>query len=237
MNYDPSRGVGTLHWKPNPVGRPPVKYRVYGSDEKGFSISDVPYKVNIGQCKELPSQFPANFIAETAATELAVIGSQVESAQRHEDILSSRGGRPAGEAERAFGLCHRPAADHLQQAGAAAKVGAEYRYQVQANRCLGDLRVDGKGSPNFWDIEKPKFAMEQGPKWLKLDPATGVLSGTPDAAGKAEVVVSATIDRQVRKLDEAVLKWGQEKVASATTRKGRQATQPFVIEVSPIRVF
>ena len=115
----------------------------------------------------------------------------------------------------------------------AAKVGAEYRYQVAANRCLGDLRVNGRQVTNFWDIEKPKFALERGPSWLKLDPATGLLSGTPDAAGKAEVQVTVTIDRNVRKLDEATLKWGQEKIISQTTERVGSATQPFVIDVAP----
>ena len=35
-------GRVVLRWKPNPAGRQPVKYRVYGSDEKGFSVSDEP---------------------------------------------------------------------------------------------------------------------------------------------------------------------------------------------------
>ena len=38
--------------------------------------------------------------------------------------------------------------------------------------------VNGKETANFWDIEKPRFAIAQGPAWLKIDPATGVLSGT-----------------------------------------------------------
>ena len=74
---------------------------------------------------------------------------------------------------------------------------------------------------NFWDIEKPKYALEKGPNWLKLDAATGVLSGTPDAAGKFDVAITATIDREVRKLDENALGWGNEKVLS-TSGAGRQ---------------
>ena len=110
--------MGTLRWKPNPVGRQPVKYRVYGSDEKGFSVSDVPYKVNVGVTKELPSRFPANFIAETSGHGVGGDRQPGRSAQRQQDLLSGRGGRSAGKAERAFRLCHGPAADHLQQAGA-----------------------------------------------------------------------------------------------------------------------
>ena len=54
----------------------------------------------------------------------------------------------------------------------------------------------------------------QGPSWLKLDAATGVLSRHPDAPGKFEVAIIATIDREVRKLDENALGWGVEKVLS-----------------------
>ena len=32
--------------------------------------------------------------------------------------------------------------------------------------------VGNKETANFWDIEKPKFAIEVGPAWLKIDPAT-----------------------------------------------------------------
>ena len=83
----------------------------------------------------------------------------------------------------------------------------------------------------YFDIEKPKFALDQGPAWLKIDEATGVLSGTPDAAGKVQVAVTATIDRQVRKLDEKALVWGNEKVLATTTERVGTATQKFVIDV------
>src|SRR5262249_6477410 len=38
LAIDPERSLGMLRWKPNPAGRKPAKYRIYGSDEKGFSI-------------------------------------------------------------------------------------------------------------------------------------------------------------------------------------------------------
>jgi len=116
----------------------------------------------------------------------------------------------------------------------AAKVGAEYRYQVCANRSLGDLSArmkDKQQVSGYFDIEKPRFALEQGPAWLKIDEATGVLSGTPDAAGKVQVAVTVTIDREVRKLDEKVLAWGNEKVLSTATERVGAATQKFVIDV------
>lgn len=39
-----------------------------------------------------------------------------------------------------------------------------------------------------------KLAIVEGPAWLKIDPATGMLSGTPAAAGKVDVAVTVTID-------------------------------------------
>jgi hypothetical protein len=116
----------------------------------------------------------------------------------------------------------------------AAKVGAGYRYQACANRSLGDLSARMKGNEQvsgYFDIEKPRFTLEKGPAWLKIDEASGVLSGTPDAAGKVQVAVTVTIDREVRKLDERTLSWGNEKVLSTTTERVGEATQRFVIDV------
>ncbi len=45
------------------------------------------------------------------------------------------------------------------------------------------------------------------------------------------MAVTATIDRQVRKLDEKALIWGGEKVLSTTTERIGAATQKFVIDV------
>ena len=64
-----------------------------------------------------------------------------------------------------------------------------------------------------------------------MDEATGVLSGTPDVPGKTEVAVIVTIDRQMRKLDEAILRWGNEKVLSTETEHIGTATQKFVINI------
>jgi hypothetical protein len=187
--------------------------------------------VKIGVCKELSSQFPANFIAETSATELTVIGGKADAPLTtfYRVVAVDQQDKRSGPSD--YATAPRPII--FSKPALAAKVGAEYKYQVQSNRSLGDLRIDGKLTPNFYDIEKPKFAIEQGPKWLKVDPATGVLSGTPDASGKAEVVITATIDRKVRNYDTGALRWGGEKITSITTENLGTATQPFVIEVSP----
>jgi hypothetical protein len=233
---DPDRSVGTLRWKPNPAGRKPAKYRIYGSDEKGFSVSDEPFKVVVGASEEVPSTRQANFVTEVSATETAVIGAEVKRTNANRAFyrvvaVDEQGNRSApsdfAEAPRPI-LYSRPVTD--------AKVGSEYRYALSAIRSLGDVRtrvVAGKETMNYWDLEAPRFALQEGPPWLKIDAGTGLLSGVPDRPGKVAIVVTATIDREVRSLDARMLSWGLEKIVSTGTQRVGVATQRFTIDVVP----
>ncbi len=94
--------------------------------------------------------------------------------------------------------------------------------------------MGGKETMNFWDVERLRFGIQQGPEWLTIDEATGLLSGTPDRVGKAEVVITATLERDEQRLDEAALKWGIEKVVSSGTVTVGTARQRLVIGVDPL---
>jgi hypothetical protein len=236
LTVDPHKGAGILRWKPNPVGRKPVKYRIYGSDEKGFSVSDKPFKVTVGASKEVSSTSPANFVTELSANEVAVIGPDVNlpNANRayYRVVAVDEQGKRSGPSEFAEAprpiLCSRPVIT--------AKVGSEYRYRLSAVRSLGDLRtrvVGGKETMSYWDIEVPRFALQQGAAWLKIDERTGLLSGVPEGPGNVPVVVTATIDGEVRVLDPSILSWGIEKIVTTGTKRIGPATQKFTIEVAP----
>jgi len=238
LAYDPAKGRGILRWAANPAGRPPVKYRVYGSDEKGFTISDTRYQGTVGTTKvEMAAWnpwFPANFVAETAATELAVMGCEVDLPAANKTyyrvVAVDEQGKRSGPSDYAIG----PRPIIYSQPGVAAKVGTEYGYQVRANRSLGDLNArmqDNQQVNGYFDIERPGFAVERGPAWLKIDENTGALSGTPDVEGKVEVVVTTTLHRELRKLDEKALVWGNEKMLSTTRERVGAATQKFIIDV------
>jgi hypothetical protein len=236
LAVDPDLGSGLLRWKPNQAARQPIKYRIYGSDEKGFTVSDKPFTASVGMSKEIPAIRPSNFVTEVAATEVAVIGAEVNlpNANRayYRVVAVDEKGNRSGpsdfaEAPRPI-LCSRPVLT--------AKVGSEYRYPLSAVRSLGDLRtrvVGGRETLNFWDIETPCFALQQGPAWLKLNKSTGLLSGIPDGPGKVAVVVTASIDREVRRLDERALSWGLEKLVSTATQRFGVARQRFTIDVAP----
>jgi hypothetical protein len=234
--FDEKKSEGTLHWKANPIVRQSVKFRIYGSDEKGFSVSDVPYNVDIGAAKNIAARFPANFIAEIAGTELAVLGTKVDLPNANKTyyrvVAVDEQGQRSGPSD--YASAPRPVI--FSQAPTVAHVGKEYRYQPQANRSLGDLEardVGGKEVRSFFEMETPKYTIEKGPNWLKIDPATGILSGKPDAAGKFEVSILATIDRERRKLDEAALAWGTYKVLATSTEKLTGAPHTFAIDVAP----
>jgi hypothetical protein len=236
LAVDPDRGTGVLRWKPNPSGRKPAMYRIYGSDEKGFTISDVPYKAIAGVSKAVSADRPANYVTEVSTTEAAVIGAGVNlpNANRayYRVVAVDAQGNRSGPSE--FAEAPRPVL--WSRPVTAAKVGSEYRYALAAVRSLGDLRtrvIGGKETMGYWDVETPRFSIQEGPAWLKIDERTGVLSGVPERPGKVVITVAATIDREVRKLDEPALRWGQERVLATTTKRVGVARQTFTLEIAP----
>jgi acetyl esterase/lipase len=229
-------GKVRLRWQPNAAGGKPVKYRVYGSDEKGFSVSDEPYRRNVGQSKDVPADAPANFVAETAAAELVVLGAGVDlpNANRafYRVVAVDDRGKRSGPSD--YAAAARPFI--YSQPPEDARVGTEFWYQVNAVRSLGDLRlrvVEGKEVASFWDAERPRFVLVHGPSWLRIDEGSGVLRGVPESAGTTEVVVKVTLERSVRRLDEGRLSWGQELVKEVAVEKVGSATQRFRIAVRP----
>jgi hypothetical protein len=236
LEFDREHNRGVLRWAPNPLGRKPVAYRVYASHEKGFSVSDRPYKVTVGVSETMPSEFPANFVIETSAAELEVVGPHVklEGANKafYRVVAVDAAGNRSGPSD--YAASPRPVIVSAPVTRATKAVA--YRYPVEAIRSLGDLRtrvVNGKEAMKFWDVERLRFDIQRGPQWLTIDEAAGLLSGTPDRSGTTEVVVSVTLDHDVRHLDGEALKWGIEKVISSTTETVGSATQSFTIEVRP----
>jgi hypothetical protein len=236
LSVDREHGTGVLHWKPSATGRKPAKYRIYGSDEKGFTISDTPYEAIVGTSKVVSAKRPANFVTAVTATEGAVIGADINlpNANRvyYRVVAVDEKGNRSGPSE--FAEAPRPLV--WSRPVITARVGTEYRYALATLRSLGDLRtrvVDGRETMNYWDIETPRFSLEQGPNWLKIDERTGVLTGVPDRSGKVVITVTATIDREVRKLDEQALSWGLEKTLSTRTQRVGKATQSFTLEIAP----
>jgi hypothetical protein len=225
-----------LRWKPNPLGQSPTKYRIYGSDEKGFSVSDASYRRNVGLSRDVRALAPGNFVAETSNSELVVLGAGVDLPNANKAfyrvVAVDAKGKRSGPSDYAAAV--RPFI--FSKPPDAAQAGIEFRYQVSSVRSLGDLRlrvVAGKEVASFWDIEKPRHVLIQGPTWLRIDESTGVLRGVPDVAGNTDVVVKVTLERPRRRLDEGRLSWGQELVKEVVNEQVGSAMQRFRIAVGP----
>lgn len=238
LQFDSGKNLGILKWEPNPIGRQPVAYRIYASDEKGFSISDTTFEVAAGVydvhqkvSTKSPTKFATNFLTETRTNELPVLGRSVPLAKAYYRVVAvDATGERSGPSD--YAATPRPiiSSQPVEQG----RVGEEYHYDVAATRSLGDLRtrvVNGKEVMNYWDVEKPRFKIEQGPRWLGINESTGQLSGKPNSPGRSEVTVAVTLEREKRNLDPAQLQWGVEKVLGSGLEVVGTAKQHFVIEI------
>ena len=91
------RNRGVLRWAPNPMGRKPVAYRVYASDEKGFSVSDRPYAVTVGVSERDALGVPRELRGRDPGHRTGGGGASRETPRGEQGLLpSGRGGRGRG---------------------------------------------------------------------------------------------------------------------------------------------
>jgi len=204
-----------LRWRANPVGQPPVAYKVYGSDERGFSISDTPYRAFRGkgfvqtmeQYEAKPAdapdaglvEVPANLIARVTDSSLRVVGADLKMPNTNKTyyrvVAIDASGNESGpsdyaEVPRPMVVVHRRWT---------ARLNKPFQYRLKAIRSIGDLRCrrSERSSYNaaFWDREHYSFEVEGLPEGLSLDGQTGLVSGTPRETGRFDLTVRATGDR------------------------------------------
>jgi hypothetical protein len=233
IKYDAGAGIGTLTWSANPVGRAPAMYRIYGSDEKGFTVHDTSYEVKLGDTKEFANPFPANFVAEVAGTSLDVLGlgNALPNANKayYRVVAVDAKGKRSGDSD----YVEAPRPFIYSTPVASAPADRPYRYQVRAVRSIGDLtRRDGarpKPGTKFWKIEPLKFSLTQKPNWMSINPDTGLITGTSDGTG-GTVTVSVTLTKERRLVhDENAIVWGNEYEKSKTYETVGPVTQQFVV--------
>ena len=233
IKHNASTGIGTLTWSANPAGSAPAKYRVYGSDEKGFTVHDTPYEVRLGDTKELANPFPASFVAEVAGTSLDVVGvgNALPNANKayYRVVAVDGAGKRSGDSD----YIESPRPFIYSTPVTSAPAGQPYRYQVQAIRSIGDFtRRDGarpKPGAKFCKIEPLRFSLTQKPSWMSINPDTGLITGTSDGTG-GSVTVSVTLTKEHRLVhDENAIVWGNEYEKSKTYETVGPVTQQFVV--------
>jgi len=187
-----------LAWDPNPRGRAPVRYEVHSSDERGFTATEQETPVFAGNQKT-GGLFPGREFVPFPATRIAAVTEPRHPLRPSHAffrvVAIDEKGLMSGASD--VLAARRPAiyTDPPREA----IVGTPYRYEAKTVASIGDLRCRTIGGESynaaFWDAEQPKFSMTAGPAWLSIDPATGVLSGTPGAAdaGDPEVRIAVEI--------------------------------------------
>jgi hypothetical protein len=202
---DERAGVIVLRWRPGRVGSTPVRYVVYGSDEKGFSVADEPYEIMwTNMSSPNRREMAPNVLGETSETQMLVVGPQLNSQAANRAFYRVVAVDEHGVRSGASDYIALPRPFIYTRPAESVSPGKEYHYQARSLQSLGDLRCrpikqpDGSISyynANFWDIEKPRWSKVTGPDWLRVDSQTGLLSGTaPPDFTTAEVVLGVEIE-------------------------------------------
>ncbi len=190
-----------LRWDPNPRGNRPVAYDVYGSDEKGFSVHKGPYKA-LGR-----GRVPANFLARTAETSLLVVKSDPAHPNQNKCYYRVVAVDAQGVESVPSAFVEMPHPHIWTVPPRQTAVGKPFHYRLGTIRSLGDVQYRYETPHHVYNArEDPAYELAAGPSWLRIDPSTGVLSGTPPLPGRFAVRV------RVR------------------TRFGRSAEQAFTLE-------
>lgn len=197
----------TLAWEPNPRGPRPVAYEVHASGIRGFTIAREPYdEYGLGRV-------PANLIARTTDTSLEVVAPGGEGPEAcgvyYRVVAIDSAGTRSGPSDYA----ELPTPFFFAEPAKSAVAGAPYASSLRSLASMGDLqfrvREDGSVDRSFSEGDRQRFALRKAPGWLKVDPDTGELAGTPGKPGRHRVV------------------------AEVVNRHGRRAEQEWTIEVSP----
>ncbi len=183
--------TGTLRWEPNPRGERPVRYAVFGSDEKGFTAHREPHN------SYTRGEVPGNLIGETEGTSMVVIGSGADRPNMntvyYRVVAIDAAGTESGNSDYA----EAPHPFVWSDPVTTARAGQEYRYEARSLRSLNDVQHHYEAPGNqFWDIEQNTWALAEGPAWLSIDAETGLLTGTPGADDVGATRVTLTVSNQ-----------------------------------------
>ncbi len=203
MRVDEEARTVMISWRDNPVGEKPVAYKVYGSNERGFTVSDVEYEVWMGNQENQVSGWvptPANLMETTAARSIQVVGAGLDAANANRGyyrvVAVDANGIESGpsdyvEMPRPL-ICTAAAIEGKVGEPLAASVGTIWSMQDLACRTLDDPQKIYNAA--FWEVEHPVYALAGGPDWLTIDAESGALTGTPPDAGEFAATVTASIE-------------------------------------------
>ena len=187
VRAEPRGDEFVLRWKPNPRGERPVAYKVYGSDEKGFPEHDEAYS---GYTR---GKVPANLLGRTAKTEVMVVTPTPTMANQNRCFYRVVAVDAQGVESISSAYAELPHPHLWSRPLVGARVGQPFAYTPGVLTSLGDVQYrEAAPTTKLWDSEVNRFELAAGPAWLRCNPETGELSGTPLAVGEAPVTLVVT---------------------------------------------
>jgi hypothetical protein len=206
---DENAGTVVLRWEANPKGRRSVMFKVYGSNEKGFTISDTKYMVVMGRgfCRDMdqynakddiPSRnavrTPSNFITTTNKRRLMVVGHGLRLPNANKAFYRVVAVDENGNKSGASDYADFPRPFIYSRLPEKVRAGKLFTHRLGVIASIGDLKCKPRYRAAFWDREYLSFSLVQAPQWLKLDLQTPEISGTARVkdVGKHEVTLRVT---------------------------------------------
>ncbi len=189
-HFDASARMLTLGWEPGESGTKPVRYRIYGSAERGFTASDVPYQLNAG--KAGTQNVAENLLVETkdAATHLELPASLWRAYYRVAAIDSEgRESGPSALAEAAHPIIRSTAIPD-------AHAGRYYEARIETAASIGHLVSTDDYDMGIRNGDVLEFSMTDAPKGLSISPVTGTISGFLPAGSSGSYQIHVTVSNK-----------------------------------------
>lgn len=183
-HFDPASRSARLSWQPGALGTSPVRYRIYGSAERGFAPSDTAYRYDAGLDGMKSS--PPNLLCETAgpATELELPAQLWRPWLRVAAVDAE--GRESGVSTQAE-LAHPLITTAELPAGVCSTL---YRARVEVSSSIGHLvSLDENGKAyqmRFRSGDSLLFQLAGAPESVRIDPHSGLISGYLPAGSAGE---------------------------------------------------
>lgn len=192
-SFDAAQRSARLTWQRGKNGTTPVRYRVYGSEERGFTAHDNPYKYDDG-LKGIQT-FPANLLLETQGADESV--SLPENLWRpyYRVVAVDKQGRVSGPS--AQGRLQDPLIATTELPPAIRN--RFYRFQIATSASIGHLvSADENGLPyqmKFREGDDLVFHMTGAPGGLSID-KHGVISGFVGNADQDKYPITVEVENQ-----------------------------------------
>lgn len=153
-----------LTWQPNPRGERPVRYKIYGSNIKGFSISDATHEVNT------LGVLASNFICETTATSCVIVSPNPEASHINKTFYRVTAIDANGTESGCSDYLELPHPQIVNHPLETIKQGQPFRFKAVSLFSMGDLQYRYEQPNNgFWQKDELSFELLSGKEWLKIE--------------------------------------------------------------------